>query len=268
MITPINPTCLSHWFPILQKTGVPVPRTEIVRVDQWHDLVNLLDGKKPKGFESLMTRLHGAAMNVGGYPVFLRTGQTSGKHEWEQTCYVKSKDVLGHHVAALVEFSECADFMGLPYDVFVVREFLKLETAFTAFDGFPVNKERRFFLRDHRYQCSHPYWPEHAVAEGRPSDAEWREKLAILNKDIFPDIKEQGRIFDMVAAAFDGYWSVDFAKHVDGRWLCIDMAEGDKSFHWIECEHCPPETRERYTRRKAERDEYIGDSLVPVEGGE
>jgi hypothetical protein len=34
-----------------------------------------------------------------------------------------------------------------------------------------------------------------------------------------------------IADAVDGYWSVDFCKAKDGRWIFIDMAVGEDSWH-------------------------------------
>ena len=34
-----------------------------------------------------------------------------------------------------------------------------------------------------------------------------------------------------------GYWSVDYWKAKDGRWILIDMAEGEKSWHPSKCKY-------------------------------
>ena len=242
----MNQNCISHWLPILQAAGIPVPKTVILQVQDGNDLVSILDGVLPPGWESLMASIHAAVLEVGGYPAFLRTGQTSNKHDWKNSCFLANKDAIGSHVANLVEFSHMCDIMGLAHDVFAVREFLDLDTAFTSFADFPVNRERRAFIRDHKLLCLHPYWPEGAVAKGRPEDVDWKKKLATLNTDSADDVRELTALIDMAAAAFDGFWSVDFAKTADGRWLCIDMADGEQSFHWLECPFCPESMRQMY----------------------
>lgn len=223
---------LKFWYPLLYKTGVPTPRTEIVRTDV--DLLQLLDGKTPPGYEAFIGALTAAANDIG-IPCFIRTGHTSGKHHWLQTCYLPNLQTLAQHVAELVEFSECVDVFGLPYKTWVAREFLPLQTAFTAFHGFPVNKERRYFIRGGEVYCHHPYWPAEAVAAGRPADPEWRDKLATLNAETPDEIDELTALSRRVSRGFDGAWSLDWAQTADGRWFAIDMAEAYRSFHWPGC---------------------------------
>ncbi|KKN09499.1 hypothetical protein LCGC14_1045840, partial [marine sediment metagenome] len=38
-----------------------------------------------------------------------------------------------------------------------------------------------------------------------------------------------------VAKLFDGYWSLDWSMDHAGNWWVIDMAEGDRSYHWPDC---------------------------------
>ena len=39
-----------------------------------------------------------------------------------------------------------------------------------------------------------------------------------------------------VAKQFEGYWSIDFCKANDGRWILIDMARGKRSWHPENCQ--------------------------------
>lgn len=226
---------LAYWFPILAGTGVPVPRTQYLRTDV--ELGPLLNGEIPDGWGDFLRQLDAAAGMVGGYPVFLRTGHGSGKHEWESTCYVQSPGVMGRHVAALVEWSECVDMIGLPYRTWAVREFLSLEAPFRAagYRGMPVNRERRYFVEGGRVLCSHPYWPTEAVERGRPSDPDWRVKLAALNQQPPGEVALLTGLSERVSRAFDGAWSLDWAKATDGTWYAIDMAEAVRSWHWPGC---------------------------------
>jgi hypothetical protein len=170
---------MAYWFPILQSTGVLVPRTEIIKTDV--ELIALMDGKKPDGFDEFVRCLRAAADEFG-YPAFLRTGQTSGKHFWNRTCFLESADNINQCIYELVEFSEIADFIGLPYGTWAVREFLNLESSFTAFPGrMPVNMERRYFIEDGHVLCHHPYWPAYSIEDQRPSAPNWRDLLGKLN---------------------------------------------------------------------------------------
>jgi len=226
--------CLSHWFPLLLKTGVPVPETRIVRTDVRLD--RMLDGDRPLGFSVFRARLDAAAIEVGGYPCFLRTGHGSGKHRWAETCHVKRQWHLETHVHNLVEWSAMVDMAGLPTDVWAVRELLSLESSFTAYDGFPVNRERRYFIGGGRVLCHHPYWPEAAVAQGRPAVADWPARLAALNEETPEEVAHLTVLSEQVAQHFDGSWSLDWARTMDGAWYAIDMAPAARSFHWAGCQ--------------------------------
>ena len=89
----LDRTCLSYWFPRLAATGVSVPRTEIVRTNVV--LGHLLDGKEPEGFAGFLEDVGSACERIG-YPCFFRTGQTSAKHYWKDTCHLtKPSDLRG-----------------------------------------------------------------------------------------------------------------------------------------------------------------------------
>lgn len=121
----------------------------------------------PKGWPEFLTRLE-AAGDLIGWPVFLRTGQGSGKHQWKRTCYVQDAGELPYHVAALVEWSHLVDMLGLPTYVWAVRELLPVEPICTLprYGDMPLTKESRVFVRDGKVLCSHSYWPEGAIAAG------------------------------------------------------------------------------------------------------
>ncbi len=110
-----------HWFPILKASGVPVPRTTFVTAPA--GLRGILDGVLPEGYGTFVGEL-GAAARSFGFPVFLRTGHPSPKHSWRLTCHLERAEDIPAHVAALVEYSECADILGLPYRTWAVREFI------------------------------------------------------------------------------------------------------------------------------------------------
>lgn len=228
---------LSTWFPRLKATGVPVPRTIIIRTEL--DLLGLLDGETPEGFDGFISHLETAVREVGGPPAFLRTGHGSWKHGWRRTCYVQGP--VARNVAALVEWSACASLMGFPTSTWAVREFLELDASFTAFAGMPVAMERRLFIEGGVVRCAHPYWPADALEEGNPSRLDWRALLAAQEQTW---VAEQDRVLEMgraVSAAFPGSWSLDVCRARDGRWLAIDMALARESFHWPDCTHQHPQ---------------------------
>jgi len=227
---------LPCWFPLLLASGVSVPRTRIVRTRV--PLIDLLDGKPPEGLDAFIASLRIEAERLHGPPVFLRTGQTSHKHGWRRTCYVTDLDALVGHVRELVEFSEIADMIGLPYQTWVLREFLDLDARFTAFDGMPVAVERRFFVAGGRVVCHHPYWPVEAI-EGHTDEADWRRLLAETNAVTEAESATLLPMAQRVAEVFHD-WSVDFARTKAGDWYAIDMALARTSYHWPDCEHAQP----------------------------
>lgn len=261
--------CLSYWFPKLAATGVPVPRTEIVRTAVRLD--KLLDGKTPDGYEGFLTALQDAANRIGSPPWFLRTGQGSGKHQWRDTAFVRYRGELHGHIAALVEWSCLVDFLGLPFDVWAVREMLPTRpiAVLPAYRDFPLVREVRAFVKDGKVVCVHPYWPAGAVREGfgmreRHDDESDGPLVDLVNPPAGPKVWKPGRfavpvdldkiiaegcrlptylsggwpeLLEAVAAAFagDGAWSVDVLE-TDRGWYVTDMAEAYRSFHWAGCE--------------------------------
>lgn len=224
--------CLSHWFPILQ-AAIPanVPRTEIIQAPS--DLHLVLDGQQPTDWEFFMSDLRVAADHFG-YPCFLRTGHTSDKHSWKRTCHVTGPDDFGPHVCALVEFSECCGIVGLPYNVFAVREWLPGPALAVCprYGGMPVREEYRFFVRDGKIECRHPYWPAEALVRGGAVAA---DMPAVIGQSRAGEVSE---LVLRAAAAFPGYWSMD-ALWTDRGWFITDMALGADSWHWPGCSAAP-----------------------------
>jgi len=236
---PIDRNCLSYWFPVLEKAGVPVPRTEIVKTDI--RLIELCDGTTPDGFDAFYDELLDAINRIGGNgPWFFRTGQGSGKHEWKRTCFLTGLSDLQRHIAALVEWSEMVDFLGLRTDCWVVREMLptKPVAVLDRYGNFPLVKEVRGFIGDGKILCVHPYWPQGAVREGNASrDDDLSDmwfRAALPTED---DERACRKILQIVADAFngDGSWSIDVLATASGEWFVTDMADAGRSFHWPEC---------------------------------
>jgi len=90
------------------------------------------------------------AATAVGFPCFLRTDHTSGKHEWNRTCFLKSADDIPQHIFNLAEHSEICDFIGLPRDTWVVREYLPIIPYGSCphYGNMPLCREFRFFVND------------------------------------------------------------------------------------------------------------------------
>lgn len=236
---PVDQNCLSYWFPKLDGAGLPVPKTKIIRhtQDRQSDLMHLCDGKTPERYQELVAAVSDAAKGFGAFPVFLRTGQSSGKHEWKNTCCLQSADgeTVARHIANLVNFHGIFD---LDYDVWVVREWLSGPIAFFAeqFDDMPVRREFRCFVDGPEVVCVHPYWPKRAF-EGL-QNALTKEQEAALNiiSDIGPPFHVVTDLASRSGATLEGQWSIDILD-TDRGWFITDCSIASCSFHWDGCEN-------------------------------
>ncbi len=233
------------WYPLVKDLPIPQPKTEMYRFTEDESEQNLSNDFAP---ESVYDAIKVMAERIG-FPLFMRTDFSSCKHGWENTCYVPSLDRLEPNICELTCESSMQGFMTYEDNGIVLREFVPLVTGFTAFHGnLPINKERRYFIRDGKVQCHHPYWYPDAIT-GHTKQDNWRFLVGRLNRETKPEIKLLTGYAEMVGTVVEGYWSVDFAMGKDGKWYLFDMAEGDKSFHWLECEHCPKDMYEQYKHR-------------------
>jgi len=131
----------------------------------------------------------------------------------------------------IVEFNICADvFGGLDFTSFVFREYIEMESGFKAFLGeLPINKERRYFIKNGKVLCHHPYWIEDSIS--RPSIKNWKTVLEKLNEETEDEIELLTSYAEKVAKVLDGYWSIDFCLSKEGVWYLIDCALGKDSWH-------------------------------------
>lgn len=238
---------MSYWFPKLHETKVPTPSTVMVDIGKkdpnfvkamrklfWMEEPTKEDQKSYANFRFVLEYM---ARSIGGYPFFLRTGHASHKHSWKETCYVTSEENLMANAQAIAEYSIMANMKeGLPINVWVARQLLETNPAFEAFNGMPITKEMRFFIRDGKIECYHPYWPEKAI-DGHTRDENWKLKLDAMNSVDENDLKLLKDLTLQVASAFEGYWSLDWLKAADGRWYAIDMATGEDSYHFPGCKN-------------------------------
>lgn len=258
-------TCLNYWFPRIETAGLPVPKTRIVSFtdyETYRGLGRMLDGEPlDESGKAFLSRL-AEAVNEIGCPCFLRTGQTSGKHDWKYTCFLESPDDLIQHVYNLMEFSECADMFGLAWNVWVIRELLPTKPicVLPQYGNMPLCREFRCFVDNDRLLCLHPYWPRNAVEEGFPRkkdgpvDDAWGMPTEHELPDNFDDMYDRVRILGenerakviqiatQAGAVVGGRWSVDILDTQRG-WTLTDMAEMDKSFHWPGCENATKENQ-------------------------
>jgi hypothetical protein len=233
---------LAFWFPRLLAAGLPVPRTEIVRMpdDVAEASWAILDGEELNAwiYDHLMP-----AVERIGLPAFLRTGHTAAKHEWSRTCALTDLERLRHHVGALIEYSACAGIFGLPWDAWAVREMLPTVPLATLpnYGDMPLCREWRCFVRGGDLVCRHPYWPAGPIAAGiSVEDAPWLEDAPRAAERLAAELATEDGIGEVEAlarragAAVGGEWSVDVLATERG-WYVTDMAVARESWHWPGC---------------------------------
>lgn len=225
-------TRLTQWWPRIVAAGVPVPRTSVYPLPSGA-VFALFDGQDldPVLEPAAVTRW--ITESELGYPLFLRTDVLASKHAWHDTCYVAHPDVLIKHIGRL--FDDTIGLADLEPQALVAREFLDLDTGFTAFAGeTPIGAERRYFIQDGAVVCHHPYWPEDAIARGstkRPLVADWKTRLAALNTETPDEVRLLTAYATKLAGRLPGAWSVDFARLRNGGWIFIDAAWASISYH-------------------------------------
>lgn len=233
---------LLYWFPKIQDLGIPFPRTE-------HVLLTDEEKKEYYSGEGDFFNLKRVSKEIKvliessfSLPVFMRTDEYSGKHFWKKTCYLDNLDNLNKNLAEIVLGSRFADFLGgLPIEAMVVREFIPMDSKFTAFIGdMPVSAERRYFVEGGEVICHHPYWIEKAVEQGAGDGRlplDWKELSKKMNFESEGEIELLRGYAERVSKSVEGYWSVDFCKARSGEWFIIDMALGNQSWHDENCRY-------------------------------
>lgn len=218
---------LAFWYPKLKEIGMLTPKTEYFRTDV--EFMHFWDGKTPDGFDAFEVHLKEVAGRMG-YPCFMRTGHTSGKHDG--ACFIESEAALDKKILQLAEFSGLVD---MPTNTWVIRERLQLEAHFNAFNALPINRERRYFFEDGEVICHHPYWIPDAIHSA--DNDNWEELLEMINHEPSEEIIYLTELTRKVAKHFSGAWSIDWAKTDSGEWYAIDMAQAGRSYHWDGCKN-------------------------------
>ena len=226
------------WYPKIKDTGIPMPRTFFVSVSKDLDLLEYVPPNNSNKFPKNLLETCQCVAKLVFYPIFMRTDQLSGKHNWNRTCFVEKEDDLLGQIINLIEESACAGVLGIPINAFVFREFIELDWKFKAFNEMPVARERRYFINNGAVICHHPYWIEDAIRfyRGTEEPENWRKILSELNTETKDEIEILTKMTFKIAYLFDGYWSVDFAKTKHDGWMLIDMALGYDSWH-PDCSH-------------------------------
>lgn len=224
-----NPTCFTHWFPVVEASGVPHPRSRVLPLPL--SIQKALVNYDPAAREMLAETIAEirATGDTFGWPLFIKNSLYSGKHSWQDTCHLPaglSDDEIFQHIGAITEeWMMRAPEMAL---FLVVREMLDVDPVFHAHRGMPVTQEFRLFADNGVIEGWQPYWPEQSVLA--PSIDDWQARLAAISEPSDALLDEMRRWAETITAELGGAWSVDFLISKDGAPHLIDMAEAHKSY--------------------------------------
>ncbi len=212
---------MEYWFPKIPEI-IPKPITKIIPITpNWSE-----DGSHMTIPEEEFKKIETASKEFS-FPLFIRGSETSGKHDWKDTCFVEKFEDIRYHITALIEDAMLKD---IGCNSIVLREFIKMDSGFSAFGrDMPVNPERRYFVKDGKVLCHHPYWIQDAIRH--PSVENWKEILEEMNEETEGEIELLTSYSEIISKEFEGYWSIDFCRTKKGKWVCIDMALGEDSWH-------------------------------------
>lgn len=224
------------WLPKIEEANLPSPKTLIVNYNH-HSILNIFDNLPCKEFDDLIVSV-GQKCDEIGYPCFIRTDLSSAKHSGPGAYKINEPKEIGHVLYATIEDNEMKFWLEKEQPMAIlVRDWLDLESPFTAFSGHAIAREWRFFADSEKVICFHPYWPEDSLQFYNHSEPDnWKEKLAELHKE--PDDLQELKSMAVIGAVFYGCGtaSVDFAKDTKGKWWLTDMAVAEDSYHWNTCE--------------------------------
>jgi hypothetical protein len=240
--TAINPNSALHWLPAAKTAtrhaAVSVPETRFVEFDVMQ-ATSMLDGEVPDTFPDV--ELEAAAEELG-YPVFVRSDLASAKHDGLGAVQATDAADLASVVGEVVR----ASMQAMQYPAaLLVREWVDVEAAFTAFDGLPIGTEFRVFATPDDHLCTHYYWPADSITghADPPGDCWRRHRSDAAATDLPATLRAVAKAAAHEARLDDGEsraWSVDFARDRDGDWHLIDMALAADSWHPSSCEHAAP----------------------------
>lgn len=231
-------TNLLYWYPVLQELQIPTPETKIVlATDQViEELVRASGDGAPmtEVVTPFFTTLKKCAEDLG-FPCFLRSGYTSAKHDWENTCLINSADDIVKHVLQICLFSLTVGIIDL--STWVVRKMLPVVSCGNVerYGKMPIVKEFRVFAYNGKFICIHPYWPYETLADEFGAPVMTQKAWSVLSDFNRADYEAMVGMAMRVSEALPEHpWSIDFIKTKNG-WYLTDMARESRSYHWPSC---------------------------------
>ena len=245
----LDPNSMLFWWRYVVGLPVPKPRTVIIEIeDRTVDLMfKCLDEdveacrEASREIKSLIELLDDCVKEVGGYPVFMRTDQTSCKHySLRNPVYrVEKKEDFAKLFTLIVECHEMASVavFGPPRPRAVaIREWLDIDTWTDLLPGFYKNVEVRVIAEKGRVTDIWPYYHWSGLEEHFRDRVDLKKlRQDYLSKYVATVSRELGKIAEYAsiiarAGELASYsWSIDFAR-VNGEWYFIDMALAEASW--------------------------------------
>lgn len=75
----VDKNSMLYWFPKIKDFGIPIPRTEVVKVPWGNDYWKYIPSEDAKQIPNVIKKQLKVAGEKISYPLFMRT-----KHEWKQ----------------------------------------------------------------------------------------------------------------------------------------------------------------------------------------
>ena len=245
-----DPNELYYWFPETRKTGFRVPQTVCIPLDVelWYDAwAASLDGKIADPVWSAVTKkvYEELPESWRNKELFFRTGGSSGKFSFRNSCRVSDMTSLSMAIASTFYENECC---GKPVSRWLVfREFIcTANDRPTIYNGLKLNTEARIFwdADEKKVLGSFDYWYQEKdeivkVLKYHPEELDAylktepivRKEFEALSPELIADCTKKLPAMDL-----KGQWSVDF-MWTGSEWVLIDMAVARQSafFKYLTC---------------------------------
>lgn len=144
-------------------------------------------------------------------PFVLKGATNSLKHYWNTHMFAKDKR------EAIDVFMRIAIDTTIGVQPTYVREFVKLNVLAQGLNGLPISEEYRFFVLDGKVVGAGFYWANHVEELGREFDP-FKEVPQNFIDDVISRVKEHVN-----------FWVFDVARCADGRWIVIELNDGQQS---------------------------------------
>jgi hypothetical protein len=223
-----NINCFSNWYPSVVNKNIPSPASEILEITPEAYKSVLKEEYHPELFYDVVDSIQSFGERFG-YPIFMKSGLFSNKHNFENSCLVKETDSKEDIAKKIMNINYTFVMLSLDISLkVVIRKYLDVKPVFYAFGSTPIVEEYRLFASNGDIEGWQAYWPKNSIID--PTVDDWEGRLASISqpsKKVLAEIMEYAK---EITKEMKGYWSVDFLIDKNGNPFLIDMADGSQSF--------------------------------------